>query len=219
MLDPKASVAQRNDACFALRGDRSADAIAALRRVFSDSAVRACAARDLREAGALDALLEAVASNDADVKMAAARELGEMRDPRALPLLGRTALDPNMMVASSAIDALAAFGKDALPLLLPAAEQPGVAGVTALERAAAFRDRAVLPIARRILKKGDVASQVIALGVIADLGDASDLPKLREMAAKSEPVASRGRGFGFMPVIDLARVAQNAVSEIQKRAE
>ena len=61
---------------------------------------------------------------------------------------------------------------------------------------------------------GDVAMQVIALGVIADLGDPSDLPKLREMAMKREKVESRGRGFGFMPAIDLGRAAQNAADKI-----
>jgi len=67
---------------------------------------------------------------------------------------------------------------------------------------------------RRVLATGEVASQVIALGIIGELGDATDLPKLREIAAKSEPVASRGRGFGFMPVIDLGRVAKNAIDRI-----
>ena len=52
------------------------------------------------------------------------------------------------------------------------------------------------------------------LGVIGDLGDQSDLPKLREMARKRETVESRGRGFGFMPAIDLGRAAQNAADKI-----
>ena len=218
MLDQTASVAQRNDACYALRGNRSPEVVAALRKGMADSVVRTCAARDLRLAGALEALLDEAGSDYADVKLVAARELGEMRDPRALEALGRAALDSNVLVASAAIDALAVYGESqALPLLLAAAQQPGVAGVTALERAAAFRNRTVLPAARQMLAKGDAASQVIALGVIGDLGDVSDLPKLREMAAKSEPMASRGRGFGFMPVIDLARVAQNAATAIEKR--
>jgi HEAT repeat protein len=220
LLDQKTSVAQRNDACFALRGNRSPEVIAALRKGLADSVVRTCAALDLRLAGALEALLDGVASDDADIQMVAARELGEMRDPRALEALGRAALDSNVLVASAAIDSLAGYGESpALPFLLQAAQRPGVAGVTALERAAAFRNRAVLPVARQILAKGDAASQVIALGVIGDLGDASDLPKLREMAANSEPIASRGRGFGFMPVIDLARVAQNAAAAIEKRGK
>ena len=220
MLDQKASVAQRNDACFALRGNGSAETVAALRKALADSVVRTCAAQDLRLAGALEALLGGVTSDDPDVQAIAAREVGEMRDPRALDALGQAALDPNVLVASAAIDGLAGYGEaQALPFLLQAAQQPGVAGVIALERAAAFHNRTVLPVARQMLATGDAASQVIALGVIGDLGDASDLPKLREMAAKPEPIASRGRGFGFMPVIDLARVAQNAAGAIEMRSK
>jgi hypothetical protein len=220
MLDAKASVAQRNDACFALRGNRSVEVAAALRKALADSVVRTCAAQDLRLAGAVAALLDGLAAGDPDVQAVAARELGEMRDPRALESLGRAALDSNVLVASAAIDGLAGYGETAaLSLLLEAAQQPGVAGVTALERAAAFHNRGVVPVARQVLAKGDAASQVIALGVIGDLGDASDLPRLREMAAKPEPIASRGRGFGFMPVIDLARVAQNTAAAIEKRGK
>ena len=215
MLDEKAPVAQRNDACYALRGQRSERDIAAVGKAQADPVVRACAARNLREAGAVDALVEALGAIDADTKMASARELGAMRDARALEALGRAALDANVLVASSASDALAAYeAKAALPYLLRASGRPGVAGVTALERAARFHDAAVLPIARSILAQGDVAMQVIALGVIADLGDQSDLPRLREMAAKREKVESRGRGFGFMPAIDLGRAAQNAADKI-----
>jgi hypothetical protein len=218
MLDPNATAAQRNDACFALRGNRSAAAMAALRTALKDSVVRTCAAQDLRQSGEIDALLQAVDSDDADIQAVAARELGEMHDPRALPALGHAALDSNLLVASAAIDALAAYGAGpALPFLLQAARQPGLAGVTALQRAAAFHNTAVLPVARQILARADAASKVIALGVIGDLGDESDLPNLREIAGKPDPVVSRGRGFGFMPVIDLARVAQNAIDKITAR--
>jgi len=218
LLDQKASAAQRNDACVALRGNRSPGVVAALRNALADSTVRSCVAEDLRIAGAVGDLLEGLVSDDADVQAVAARELGHMRDPRALEALGRAAMDSNVLVASAAIEALAAYDEGvALPILLRAAQQPGVAGVTALERAAAFHNPKVLPVARQILTTGDAASQVIALSVIADLGDASDLPRLHDMAGKSEPIASRGRGFGFMPVIDLARVAGNAASAIETR--
>jgi len=220
LLDPKATVAQRNDACYAMRGDHSPEAIAALRKALEDSVVRACAAQNLRMAGAVDALLAGLTSENPDTQMVAARELGELRDPHALAPLGRAALDSNMLVASAAIDSVAAYGEEAaLPYLIEAAKQPGIAGVTALERAAAFHNRSVLPVARQVLAKGDAASQVIAIGVIGDLGDASDLPRLRAMAAKPEAIAPRGRGFGFMPVIDMARVAQNAVDAIETRAQ
>jgi HEAT repeat protein len=217
MMDGKATVAQRNDACFALRGNRSAEVVSALKGALADRTVRACAARDLREAGAVDALVEGLTASDADTQMAAARELGELRDPRSLEALGGVALSDNVLLASSAISALGAYeDKSALPYLLRAAGQSSVSGVTALELAARSHDPAVLPLARRLLDKGDVSAQVIALAIIADLGDAADLPKLRELAAHSDPVYSRGRGFGFMPPIDVARAAQTTIDKLTK---
>jgi HEAT repeat protein len=202
-------VAQRNDACYALRGNGTPEAVAALRRTVGDRAVRACAVRNLREAGAVDALLDALAAPDPETRAAAAHELGEMRDPRALGPLGAAALDDNPLVSAAAIGALASYeDRAALPLLLRAG---------ALEQAARFHDRAVLPLARKTLAEGDAASRMIALSVLMDLGEAGDLPKLREMAAKSETLTSRGRGFGFMPAIDLARAARSAIAAIEGR--
>jgi HEAT repeat protein len=218
MMNDQGTVAQRNDACYALRGQRAAEVVSALKGALADKAVRVCAARDLREAGAVDALLEGLAGSDVDTQMAAARELGELRDPRALQALGSVALSDNVLLASSAVSALGAYeGKAALPYLLRAAGQPTVSGVTALELAARSHDPAALALARRVLDNGDIAAQVIALAIIADLGDAGDLPRLRELAAHSDPVYSRGRGFGFMPPIDLARAAQTAIGKITTR--
>lgn len=215
MMDDTATIAQRNDACYALRGQRSAEVVSALQGALAAKSVRACAARDLREAGAVDALVAALSSSDADTQMAAARELAELRDPRALEPLGRVALSDNVLLASSAISALGAYDpKTALPYLLRAAGQSSVSSIAALEQAARSRHPAVLALARRLLDKGEVAAQVIALAIIADLGDAADLPKLRELAAHSDPVYSRGRGFGFMPPIDVARAAQTAIDKI-----
>src|SRR5262245_32921854 len=209
------SAAQRNDACLGLRGNRSPEAVAVMRKAIADPVVRTCAAGNLREAGAVESLVDALTTGAPDTKMAAARELGALKDARALASLGGAALDANPMVASAALAALAEYGdRAALPHLLKAAADLSISGVFAMEQAARFHDAAVLPIARRVLATGDVASQVIALGIIGELGDATDLPKLREIAAKSEPVASRGRGFGFMPVIDLGRVAKNAIDRI-----
>jgi HEAT repeat protein len=209
LLDDKATVAQRNDACYALRGNRSSEVVAALRRTIGDRAVRACVVRDLREADALGALMEALTAPDPETQAAAAHELGEMRDPRALEPLGAAALDRNPLVSAAAIGALAAYeDRAALPLLLRAG---------ALEHAARFHDPAVLPLARQTLATGAVADQMIALSVLMGLGDTSDLPKLREIAAKSETLISRGRGFGFMPAIDLARAARNAIAAIDGR--
>ena len=218
MLDPTATAAQRNEACYAVRGERSPEGIAALSDAISDKVVRACAARGLREAGAADQLIAALNTTDADTQMAAARELGELRSPNALNALGRAAMSENALVASSAIAALGAYPiGEALPLLLKAADQPGVNGINALEQAARSQSPEILARARRVLASGDVASQVIALAIIADQGTAEDLPKLKELAAHSDPQYSRGRGFGFMPPIDVARAAQTAIDKITAR--
>jgi len=215
MMDERLTPAQRNDACYAVRGQRSPEVVATLKKAIHDPVVRACAARNLRAASAVEGLVEAVNTGAPDTRMAAARELGFMVDNRALAALGNMAMDPNSLVAASAIAALGAYtDRAALPYLLKAAAQPTVSGVTALQQAAHFRDPLVLPLVRDVIRNGDIASRVIALGIIGDLGDASDLPKLREIAANSEKVESRGRGFGFMPVIDVARVAQNAIDSI-----
>jgi hypothetical protein len=212
------TVAQRNDACFALRGQRTPEVIVEMRQAIDDPAVRACAARNLREAGAVEALMEALRQGAPDTRVAAARELGVLRDRRALPVLGAAALDANALLAAAAIGALGDYeDRAALPYLLRAAESRTVAGVAALEQAARLRDAAVLPVARTVLANGDVASQVVAMAILGDLGDASDIERLRRYSAESEPVSSRGRGFGFMPAIDLARAAKIAMERIAAR--
>jgi HEAT repeat protein len=212
------TVAQRNDACYALRGQRTPEVIAQMRQAIDDPDVRACAARNLREAQAVPALIDALENGAPDTRAAAARELAVLHDARALAPLGRAALDPNALVAASAIAALGDYESPAaLPYLLKAAGSQSVAALTALEQASRLKDPAVLPAARAALEKDDVAGQVIALSILADLGDATDLPRLREMANHSEKVSVRGRGFGFMPAIDLARAAQNAITRIESR--
>jgi len=218
MLDGGATASQRNEACYTLRGERAPEAIAAMAAAIGDKAVRSCAARNLREIGALEVLVSALSGTDSDAQMAAARELGELRDPKAIEALGCAALSDNVLVGSAAIAALASYpADDALPYLLKAAGQPGVNGINALEHAARSKSPEVLKRARQVLASADVASQVIALSIIGDLGDDSDLLKLRELAAHSDPQYSRGRGFGFMPPIDVARAAQTAFSGISLR--
>ena len=209
------TVAQRNDACYALRGQRSPEVIAQMRSEIDDAVVRTCAARNLREVGAVDALIDALERGAPDTRVAAAGELGALRDPRALPALGRTALDPNALVASAAAGALGDYESTAaLPYLLKAAESPTLAGITALQQAARLHNPAVLPAARAVLVKGDVASKVVAMAILGDLGDVGDVALLRRFTGPSEPVSSRGRGFGFMPAIDLGRAARTAIDRI-----
>jgi hypothetical protein len=54
--------------------------------------------------------------------------------------------------------------------------------------------------------------------VIGATGDPSDLPALRKIAAaNTETLSQRGRGFGFMPPINLGRSAQSAMAAIEAR--
>lgn len=218
MWNEKLTYAQRNDACFELHNNRSPAVIAALRRALANEQLRACAARQLRETGAVEELKSALADPDADVRVAAVRELGAMRRLEFAPALARMALDAHALVAVNAVNALGQIeDRAATPYLLEIAGKGNMAGVAAFGQASRFGDPALLPIARKHLKAGDVAARVIAVRVVGEMGDASDIPLLREMAAKAEPLTQRGRGFGLMPTIDLARVAQNALERIEAR--
>jgi len=217
MLDEKLTSAQRNDACFALRGNRSKEAIAALRGALASEVVRACAARNLREAGAVDELKSALAAPEPEVRAVAARELGSFEKPELIEVLVQAAHDPNTLVSTNAVMGLGQYRDRAvLPYLLDLAGGGGAVGMAALTRAARFDEPATLPVARKLLSGRDPAVKLIALLIVGECGDASDLPRLREMAAQSQPLGTR-RGFGLMPALDISRAASNALEVIQKR--
>jgi HEAT repeat protein len=218
MLDPKLNVSQRNDACYELRGSGSPETIAALARAFETPDVRSCAARNLREAGAVDELKSALASSDPDVRAAAARELGALGRTDLIEPLAQTARDPNLIVATNALEGLAQYqDPSVLPALLSLAERGGPVAAMALSRAVQFNDPGVLAVARKLMAVRDVTLRLAALRAIGDFGDAADLPALRDLAAKAERAAPAGRGFGLVPAIDLPRAAQNAIRQIQSR--
>jgi HEAT repeat protein len=218
MLDEKLTAAQRNDACFALRGNRSPEVVSALRAALASQPVRACASRNLRAAEAIDEFRGALTASEPEVRAEAARQLGSFERPEFIELLAKTAHDPNMLVAMNAVMGLGEYRDRAvLPYLLDLARGGGVVGVAALSRATQFNDPATLPIARNLLSTNDAPAKLLALKIVGNLGDAADLPRLREMAAKSQPVSAGARGFGLMPVVDLSRVAKSAITDIEKR--
>ncbi len=218
LLDEKLTTAQRNDACYDLRDNRSPEVNTAMRRVLSSELVRACAARHLRVAGAIDELKDALGQDDADIKIAALREMGILRRPELVEAIAKAALHENPLVATNAVDALAQY-QDArvLPHLIAIAKAGRMAGATALARAAAYKDPSVLAVARQYLAAEDVAAQVIAIRVLGEQGGTSDLALLRPIAAHAEVLPSQGRGFGLMPSIDLGQVAKNAIMQIEGR--
>jgi len=218
LLDANLTSAQRNDACFALKDDRSPEVNTAMRRVMSSEIVRACAARHLREAGAIEELKDALTEEDADIKVAALREMGILRHPDLVEVIAKAGFDLNALVATNAVDALAQYNdRRVLPHLIAIAKAGKMAGFTALARAAVFVDPSVVKVARQYLSGDDVAAQVIAIRVLGDLGDKSDLPRLRPIALHAEALPSQGRGFGMMPSIDLGKVAKNAIRQIEAR--
>ena len=220
MLDEKLTVAQRNNACFALRGNRSREVLAAMRGALASEVVRACAARNLREAGAVDELTRALSAPEPEVRAVAARELGSFERPELVEVLVKAAHDPSVLVATNAVMGLGQYQDRAvLPYLLDLAAGGGAVGVAALTRAAHFDEPATLPVARKLLSGNDPAGKLIALLIVGECGDAGDLPKLRELAAKSEPLGVRGRGFGLMPALDISRAAKRAIEGIQKRTK
>ncbi len=218
LLDGKWSASRRNDACFELRGVKSKPVVDAMYRALESPPVLACAARNLREAGAVEELKKALAGDEPEIRAVAARELGALLLPEMLPVLAQAARDPNLSVATGAFQGLAQYqDRTVLPYLLDLVPASGIVGTMALNRAIQFQDPAIVAVARRMLKTSDPPMHLVALRAIGELGDASDLPKLTELAAKSQPLMAGGRGFGFAPAVDLSMAARNAIRMIEKR--
>ena len=218
MLDGKLNVSERNDACMELRGVKSKPVLDAMFRALDNSPVQACAARNLREAGAVEELHRALTGDEPDTRAVSARELGALMLPEMLAPLAQAARDPNLAVATGAFQGLAQYQDRAvLPYLLELVPAGGLVGTMALNRAIQFQDPSVVAVARRMLKTSDPPMHLVALRAIGELGDDSDLPKLRELAAKSEPLMAGGRGFGFAPAVDLSMAAKNSIRMIENR--
>ncbi|HLJ16726.1 MAG TPA: HEAT repeat domain-containing protein [Bryobacteraceae bacterium] len=219
MNDQAVTVAQRNDACFALRGNTSAETIAALRQALNDAKLRACAGENLRVAGAVDALRGALSDEDAEVRALAARELGTFQKPELLEALARMTRDPQLLVSSNALEALFEYPAPiAQPYLVDLANRGGLVGQMALERLAQSGDLEAAAIARRLVTKRDIGNMLAGMRVLGELGDTSDLPALEIIARKdTEEISPKGRGFGLMPAISLSRAARTAMAAIQAR--
>jgi HEAT repeat protein len=219
MMDPSLNVAQRNNACFELRGNSEAEVIATMRKALNDTAVRACAGTNLRKAGAIAELKDALSDTNFEVRALAARELGGFEKPELLPLLAAAARDPQLLVGINAIEGLADYhDPQVLPYLLHIAKDGGLVGTAALDRAVTFRDPRVLETARALLSSKDVSDKLAAMRAIGEMGDHTDIPKLREIQqAETEMVSAAGRGFGLIPAISLSRAAETTIEKIGTR--
>ena len=218
-MDPSLTVAQRNNACFELRGSTEPQVIATMRKALEDVKVRACAGTNLRKARAIAELKDALADPNFEIRALAARELGGFEKPELLPLLTAAARDPQLLVAINAVEGLADY-RDVLvvPYLLSLAKDGGLVGTAALDRALTFRDPKVLETARALLDSKDVSDKLAGMRAIGSMGDETDVPKLRAIQARETGmVSAAGRGFGLMPAISLSKAAQSAMDRIQER--
>jgi HEAT repeat protein len=220
MMDPSLNVAQRNNACFELRGSTEPEVVATMRKALNDTKVRACAGTNLRKVGAIAELKDALTDSNFEVRALAARELGAFEKPELLPMLAAAARDPQLLVGINAIEGLADYRDPiVLPYLLNLAKDGGLIGTAALDRAATFKDPRVLETARTLLTSKDVSDKLAAMRVIGSLGDKTDIPKLKEIQAKeTEMVSASGRGFGLIPAISLSRAAETTIEKLALRA-
>jgi HEAT repeat protein len=220
MQDASLTVAQRNDACYALRGSASPAIVQTMRRALDDQAVRACAGINLRAVGAIAELTDALSDSDRQVRALAARQLGAFEKPELLEPLAAAARDSQLIVAANAVAGLANYRDPiAVPYLLDIARMGGVAGAAALNRALEFRDSKIPAIAEDLLARPDISDKLAGMRVLAQMGDRNDLPKLKEIArTETQAVAAQNRGFGLMPAISLSKAAQTAIEAIEKRA-
>jgi HEAT repeat protein len=219
MQNGSLTVAQRNDACYALRGAAEPAIVAAMRRALDDAPVRACAGINLRVAGAIAELTDALNDSDPQVRALAARQLGAFEKPELLEPLAAAARDSQLIVAANAVAGLADYRDSVVvPYLLEIAKMGGIAGAEALNRALEFRDARVPEIARDLLNRPDVSDKLAGIRALAQMGDSSDLPKLKEIArTETQAVAAQNRGFGLMPAISLSKAAQTAIAAIEKQ--
>ncbi|MGA7240798.1 MAG: HEAT repeat domain-containing protein [Bryobacteraceae bacterium] len=219
LFDSKLNATQRANACFQLRGNGDPEVVTALGRALDDADIRACAADNLRIAGAVEQLKLALANPEPQVRAAAARELGEFRKPELLEPLGIAAGDENALVSTNALAAIAMYpGNEAIPYLTAIAKRGGMTGDMALDRLSELDAAMGLTVARGLLGSPEVPDKLYAMKIIGVAGDSSDLPELRKIAASNvETLAQRDRGFGLMPPINLARSAQAAIAAIEKR--
>jgi hypothetical protein len=221
LFDGKLTASERATACFALRGNSEPDVVSAMGKALEDPAVLSCAADNLRIAGAIDTLKQALSNQDGQVRSAAVRQLGTFQKPELLEVISQAAQDVNLLVATNALAGLNEY-KDlvVIPYLSNLAKRGGMVGDMALDRLAQLESATALGVARGLLASSQVPDRLYAMRVIGAFGDASDLAELDKIAKSApENLSQRNRGFGFMPAINLARAAQSAIASIQSRSK
>ena len=218
-MDGKLTSTGRAAACVELRGSSDPNALNALSHALEDPDLLSCAAENLRIAGAIEPLRQALSSQNAQIRAAAARELGALQRPELLEPLSVAAQDENMLVAANALSALSRYQDAAvIPHLAALAGKGGMTGDMALDRLWQLDSSAAVSIARTLLSSRQVPDQLYAMRILGASGDSSDIRELeRVVTAHQETLSQRDRGFGFMPALNLARAARSAITAIEAR--
>jgi len=219
MEDASLNPTQRNNACFELRGIKQNDVLWAMRRALNDSELRACAAENLRTAGALDLFRNALRDEDPQVRAVAVLELGGFGKVEDLTALDAATRDRDLLVATNAVYGLGLYpGKESAPYLVAAAKRGGLVGEQAIHRLAQRNEPEALDVARLLLTSKEAPDRLAAIAVIGQMGDRSDLPPLREIQQKETgELSNKGRGFGLIPSFSLSRAAKTAIENIESR--
>ena len=211
MFDPSLNATQRISICHALRKSLSPET---REKALADPKLAECVAMGAPAA----AFRRAMTSEEPWLRALAVRELGRFGEAEDLPAMMALTRDGSLSVVTSALQGLAAYaGPEVVPFYEKMVAQPDAAGLMALQRLTERGHPLALPAARRFLAGKDVGGRLAALGALADLGEASDLPGLRDLAKEHEELTAGGRGFGLMPSISLGRAAKTAVAKIEAR--
>ena len=69
-----------------------------------------------------------------------------------------------------------------------------------------------------MLASKDVSDKLAAMRVIGEMGNQTDIPKLRAIQdSETGLVSAAGRGFGLIPAISLSRAAETTIEKIGTR--
>lgn len=220
MLDRKLNVAQRNNACYELRGNASAESVEAAAKGLRDPQIRGCAAQNLRAANAVEPLKLALQDEDPEVRAAAVRILGTLERADLAPLIAATALDGQLLVAANAIEGLSNYrdGSVVQPYLLQLAKRSGIVGSLAAEQLIRLAAPEAAAIGRELLASPEPADLLTAMRLLGALGSESDIPALAQIAKRypETSTTTAARGFGLMPSINLGKAADAAIEQIRR---
>jgi HEAT repeat protein len=218
--DNSLNYTQRNAACGALRGNKMPEAIAAMRAALDNPNLQTCAAANLRFAGADAQLLDALQRDkDPGARGAAARELGETRKHEYLAALRTAAEDRDPLVSSNAVEGLMRYeDHSSAPQLREIALLGGMASTLAIDILIDWHDPEVAAIGRKLMAHADPGDQMAGIRAVGLAGDASDLPRLRELRKNDAAMGAGSRGFGLMPAISISRAANTAIQNIENRS-